>query len=389
MESIADVTDELAFYCSQVEIIVHTAVCSLTRIAPDHDDGHVICSCVTVDRGAAHGNLGIFLLPQQYACLAAGTVEGHLGLVVADVLLVIVHQFLRKLEPGMLQAFLHVHCVGLVHVSGAGSASHEINGRDAVQGDLLDILEGKGPVILEEDHGLCRSGTGHLCMSLEVRLVGVLVAFEAGSSDNVLKHVTDIAVKVSLRDGTVLDTGYYPLDLSVRTRFHKVITGIHGRDCPGLGAPVSHHNSIETEVIPKDAGKQAVALLGEVAIDPVVGGHDGPGLSLAHCYLEILEVDLTKGAGGYAGIVLVAVGLLIVGCIVLYRHAYAIGLDTVHICRGDVPGKDRILGEVLEVTAAERVAMDVHSRSEKDVDPVLEDFIAHCGSHLPDKVHIP
>ena len=70
-------------------------------------------------------------------------------------------------------------------------------------------------------------------------------------------------------------------------------------------------------------------------------------------------------------------------------RAHPVRLDAADIGGGHLSGEQRVLGEILEVTSVQRVTMDVHTRSEEDVHPVLEDFIAHRLRHLLHEGDVP
>ena len=89
------------------------------------------------------------------------------------------------------------------------------------------------------------------------------------------------------------------------------------------------------------------------------------------------------------GVNLVAVCLLVVDGIVLDRRADAVLLDATDVCSAHLSAQERILGEILEVPAAEDVAMDVHTRCKQDIDAIFENFLAHGRCHFLDEVSVP
>ena len=226
-------------------------------------------------------------------------------------------------------------------------------------------------------------------MGLQIRLVGILIVLEGRSLHDVVQHVADVAVDILDLEGAVLDTGDDAVDLILVARFHQVVAGPCGLDRTGLVAPVGHDDTLVAPLVAEDTGEQVVLLLGVLAVELVVGGHDGPGIGLLDGDFEVLEVDLAEGTLADAGIVLVAVGLLVVDGVVLDGDTHVVALYTIDIGSSHLTGEDRILGEVLEVTAAERVTMDVHTRGEEDVHTILVDFFTHGLGHLLDEVDIP
>ena len=123
-------------------------------------------------------------------------------------------------------------------------------------------------------------------------------------------------------------------------------------------------------------------MLGIGTVKLVVRRHYGPGVGLLHHDLEALERHFAKSPGVDPGVVLHAVGLLVVGRIVLGADTNSVALDAADIGRRHLAGQKRILREILEVAAAERVAVQVETRCKKYVCSVLLDFLAHSGSEL-------
>ena len=68
---------------------------------------------------------------------------------------------------------------------------------------------------------------------------------------------------------------------------------------------------------------------------------------------------------------------------------HVVALDAPDVCGGHVTGEDGILGEILEITSAQRVAVDVDTGGKDDVDAVFKNFVAHCRGHLLHQVHVP
>ena len=130
-------------------------------------------------------------------------------------------------------------------------------------------------------------------------------------------------------------------------------------------------------------------LLGIGAVELVIGTHHRPGIGLLDGDLEILEVDLPQRPLADAGVVLRAVGFLAVRREMLDGSAHAIALDAAHIGRRHLSRQHRILREILEVSATEGVAVDVHPGGEQHVHPVLQHLIAHHGRRLLHQGRIP
>ena len=214
-------------------------------------------------------------------------------------------------------------------------------------------------------------------MGLQVRLVGVLITLEAGRAHNVAEHIADVTVQLFLRNGAILHTGDDAVYLVLVTGFHEVVACLGALDGTCLVAPVRHHDTLEAPFVAQDSGKKAFTLLGVIPVELVIGTHHRPGLGFLHGNLEVLEVDFPQGTLGNDGVVLVAVGFLVVGSVVLDGSSHAVALDALYISGSHLAGKERILGEILEVTAAQRVAVDIHTGSQEYVHAVFQHFVAH------------
>ena len=381
------IAEQIPFHRRQLEVIDLFAVGTLAGVAAEDHDGDVIGFRLIADGGGRDGDHGEFAAGEPGEGRAG---KGGLGLVVGDIGLIVVGQGLVQGEAGAFHRVLHVHDVGLVHIAGTGPAGDEIEGGNAIEGDFLIPLEREGLLLVaEQDDGLCGGLAGHGGMGLQVRLVGELVTLEVRGADDVVEHVADVAVQFLLGNGAILDTRDDAVDLVLVARFHQVVAGLGGLHGAGLVAPVGHDDTLESPLVPENGGQEVQLLLGIFAVELVIGGHDGPGFGLLHGDLEILQVDLAEGALADAGVVLVAVGLLVVRRVVLDGSAHPVGLDASDVGRGHLAGEERILGEILEVTSAQRVAVDVHTRGEEDVHAVFQDFVAHGFRHLLHHFRIP
>ena len=84
-----------------------------------------------------------------------------------------------------------------------------------------------------------------------------------------------------------------------------------------------------------------------------------------------------------------AVGLLVVQREVLGRGGHAVALHAAHQRSGQVAGQQRILGVVLKVPAAQRVAVDVDGRGQPHADVVLLDLLAGGAAHGLGDLRVP
>ncbi len=125
-------------------------------------------------------------------------------------------------------------------------------------------------------------------------------------------------------------------------------------------------------------------------VDPVVAGHDSPRPPLAHGDLEACEIDLVQSPLVDHGVPDHPQGLLAVRGEVLGACCRSGRFDAADVRGGEPAGQERILGEVLEIPAAQRRPFDVQSRSQHDVDSQCDclspqgrpDPLAQLGSQL-------
>ena len=73
----------------------------------------------------------------------------------------------------------------------------------------------------------------------------------------------------------------------------------------------------------------------------------------------------------------------------LNARGYSVGLNTSYISRSHLTCKQRIFGEILEVSAATRVALDVHAGSEKNVDMLVDCFLTEHLAHFLTQLVVP
>ncbi len=375
--------------CKRPVAVGGLAVVAFTCIAGNRQHGEIGRFQLLLDEGTGDLHLGHHRVTQQDAQPVRRRIVAQLRLGEGDILLVPLLDVGVDLDTVGLEAFGHVADIGFIHIARARAAGDEIIGSGAVESHRLHVLEGKYAIVFEEDQTFGSRLMDEFRVGFQVRFVGIPVALETRRTDNVFQHVTHITVEFGLRDAAILDTGDDAFDLIFHTGFHQVVAGLDGGHGPLLVAPVGHHDALETPFVTQDGGQQIVALLRKLAVELVVRRHYGPGISLADSDFEALEIEFAEGAGVDARVVLLAVHFLVVGSEVLGAHANAIALDAADVGGGRLAGEQRVFGEVLEVTAAERVAVQVLARSQEHVDTILLNFVAHGSGQLLDKRHVP
>ena len=124
--------------------------------------------------------------------------------------------------------------------------------------------------------------------------------------------------------------------------------------------------------------------VGVGSVDQIVAGHDGFGCGFFHHNLKAGQVDLPQGAFVQHGVRRHAAQLLAVDGEVLGAGGDAVGLDAPHIACGHLARKVRVLGEVLEVAAAEGAALGVEARAQQ-----YGGFVPHGLADLLTKGGVP
>ena len=157
----------------------------------------------------------------------------------------------------------------------------------------------------------------------------------------------------------------------------------------GDRAPVGHDQALVAPFVAQHLGEQPVVLARVHAVDLVVGAHHGPRPGLGDHPLEGAQVHLAQGALVDVGADPHPVGLLVVDREVLQRRADAAALQAAHPRGGQHAGQQRVLGEVLEVAAAERAALEVDARAEQHRDVHRAALVAEGLAHPPQQLRVP
>src|SRR5947199_66904 len=82
---------------------------------------------------------------------------------------------------------------------------------------------------------------------------------------------------------------------------------------------------------PEEFVQEVGVLALRLAVDEVVGGHEGPGLRFEDGGLEGAEVDFAQGALIHLGVDGVALELLLVGDVMLDGGAHSLALEAVDV----------------------------------------------------------
>lgn len=248
--------------------------------------------------------------------------------------------------------------------AGAGTLIARSLCERADDGDLLRGGEGEGGAFVLEEHGaVCRDLRRQRVVRAEVGLDVLILARLAFEGE--LDEPQYDFVQLFLGEGAVFHRFDDILVVRAAVAGHfEIHTGLDASHSVIHRAPVADDDALEA---PFDAEhiREHALVVGKVgAGKTVVGAHDGRGL---FCFDDVLErgkVYLSERAFVHDGVDAHAEMFLIVGAEMFEGYADAVFLNAVHPCRTHSACEERILGEILEVPAAERGALDVDAGAE-------------------------
>ena len=117
--------------------------------------------------------------------------------------------------------------------------------------------------------------------------------------------------------------------------------------CP----PVGHNGTCEAPLVAQD-GREQVEVAGRPnAVQATVGGHDGVCAALFYGRFKRAQVNFTQCALGKDGIDLGSLKLLVVAGKVLDGAGDTEAAHTAQLCGGELAGEQRVLREILKVSA--------------------------------------
>lgn len=154
-------------------------------------------------------------------------------------------------------------------------------------------------------------------------------------------------------------------------------------------SPVGDDGAVEAPLVAQNLAKQVLILVRVHAVDQVVRAHDGLGRGFADDGLEAGEVNLAQGPLVEHGVGRLAAGLLGVHGEVLGARGDALRLDAAHVGGGHLAREVGVLREVLEVAAAQRVALDAQARAEQHVDALGRGLLGHGGADALAELLVP
>mmetsp|Transcript_24754 Transcript_24754/g.74957 ORF Transcript_24754/g.74957 Transcript_24754/m.74957 type:complete len:559 (-) Transcript_24754:259-1935(-) len=249
------------------------------------------------------------------------------------------------------------------------------------------------PVVLEQDRRL-GGGAARERVVARVHLLALLLGGVRRLGRVALQvqrhHPRRRAVQHALLQRARPHGRRYPRVVDAGRRGHlEVDAGEEALDAVGDRAPVREEEPLEAPLAPQQRVVQPVVLRALLAVEPVVGAHDCPRLRARDGRLKGGQIDLPQRALVDLRVDRHAVGLLVVGRKVLDRRAHPLTLHALDKTRRKLAREQRVLGKVLEVPAAERVALDVDARAEQHAHAQREALAPerlahqHCQRRVP------
>ena len=199
----------------------------------------------------------------------------------------------------------------------------------------------------------------------------------------------DLLVDRGLADAALahgLDQRLAPLLL--RAGHGQVEGGAGGGLAVVGGAPVGDDHAVEAPLALQRLGQQVVLGHGS-AVDRVVGGHDHPRVGVGDHGLEGGQVELAQRPLVDPVVDGEPVGLRVVGDVVLGARPDALRLHAADVGGGQPAREQRVLGEALEVPAAQRRPVQVDRRAEDDVDALAHGLAGEQPADAPQQLLVP
>ena len=157
----------------------------------------------------------------------------------------------------------------------------------------------------------------------------------------------------------------------------------------GLHPPVRLHHAGVAPLLAQDRRDGIIIVVAPFAVDLVVGGHQVVGLARLNADLKGTQVDLTLGALRGTGVDHIAGIFLIVERVMLRRCSHALTLQAADDRTGHQTGDHGIFGEIFEVSAAERIAVDIQAGSEQAFHAVKLHFLPDLLIQAFDQLIVP
>ena len=170
--------------------------------------------------------------------------------------------------------------------------------------------------------------------------------------------------------------GHAVLHVGAAARHTQIAPGMHGGHAAAQCAPVGYDHAVKAPVPAQHLGQQPGIIAGMYIVDTRIAAHDGFRLRIFYDGFKRGQVQLAQGALINLAVAVEALVLLIVGGKVLKARARAALLCALHPRRAHCARDKRVLGEILEITPTQWIALDVDAGAEHDVHAVGKPLLA-------------
>ncbi len=230
-------------------------------------------------------------------------------------------------------------------------------GERADHGDARSALERQHVSLVLEQHRACSGGFPR--ESVVLRRIE-----RPGRNRRALERQLDHACCAGVHRFLRQRAGTHRFhDLSVvivaDKRHLEIESGGNAGDAVVHRAPVRHHQPLKAEFCAKHIRQQPAIVAGVDALDAVVGTHHRPGLLNLNGTRKTGEIEFKHRALVHNRIHGQAPQLLAVERKVFHARADLLALNARDIGAREFAGDDRVLAEILKVSAAERATFDV------------------------------
>ena len=297
-------------------------------------------------------------------------------------------------EPfGVLDLVEDVFLLGGAHLGRAGALVARGRCHVADDGHAGALLERqRGSVVLQQHAGMFGDRSGDIVVRFRDVVLEQVVASDADEFGRGGDFGDFGGALVDVRFGqrSRLDRAFQLAHGSeARRRHFQRAAGLDGGDGGVGAAPIGDDHAVEAPFVAQDLLQQMLVFVGVDAVDLVVGGHDGHRMSFAHGDFETGQIQFAHGTFVHHGVAGLAAQLLAVDCEMLRACGDAVALNAANQARCHTSGDNRIFGVVLEVTSAQRVALDVQARAKQHVHVKVVSFLAERFAHLFGERRIP
>ena len=275
-------------------------------------------------------------------------------------------------------------------ITTAGTTDDDVMGTVAKEGQLLPGCKRQDITFVLQQHHAFRGGLARDSrMGIQIGLVADGLMTEGSRPHDQVEDAFDVSIQHPHIKQAISGRVQQCLLLRLGSRHQQVVACLHLLHRIRPRKPVRHHNALEAPLITQHVLQQPGAFRGIGSVDSVVGSHDRPRTAFLDGDLETLQVQLAQRTLADLHVDGVAVPFMVVGRVMLGRRAHLLRLDSADHGGGHLAGNQRIFRVVLEVSASQRIAMQVQGRRQKDIDPIGRRFRSHGLAHTFDQCIVP